>query len=528
MTDDLRTSYDELPYHSHAYPQSHPDHLWVMAKLFGMTPASLERCRVLELGCASGGNIIPMAAGMPDAQFVGIDLAASQTEAGNARIAELGLTNVELRAGDLTEIADSLPEFDYIIAHGLFSWVPVQVQEAILRIFSTKLARNGVAYVSYNTYPGWRARGTLRDLMLYHVRQFKDVPTRVAQGRALLDFMAQSVPDDKSAFSQLLRSEVETLRGQPDSYLYHDFLESFNQPLYFHQFAERAAGHKLQYLGESELATMLPGNFSPTVRDTLRKIAPDLIRTEQFMDFLRNRQFRQTLLVHADVPLNRNIDARVLDDLEVACLAQPVSLPVDEASQERVEFKLPTGPTMATSSPITKAAFVLMRLRWPLSAPFRELCAAARARLSPPLAKPDPAQAAEDAKVLGHELLQCAVAGIVELRARSFAIQLEVPARPEAYAVARAEARTRSLVTNLRHESISLDEFNRQLLLRLDGEHDVAMLVDEFAGLVADNTLSIKQSGVEVRDPASVREVMRNAVPEALAGLARAALIPKP
>ncbi len=527
MTDVLRSSYDEIPYLSHAYPQTHPDHLFVLGRLFGMQPAVLDRCRVLELGCASGGNLIPMAAAMPDAQFVGIDFSQSQIDAGQARIAALGLTNVELRAADIVEAAEGLPEFDYIIAHGLFSWVPPPAQEAIFKIIHTKLSRNGIAYVSYNTFPGWRMRGTIRDLMLYHVRQFKDAPTRVAQARALLDFMAQSVPNDKSPYALQLRLEVEELRRQPDSYLYHDFLEPFNQPIYFHQFAERAASHQLQYLGESELATMLPTNFSPAVAETLRKIAPDLVRTEQFMDFLRNRQFRQTLLVHADVPLNRNINAHVLEELEIASIAQPVSAPVDERSNEKVEFRLPNGVSMSSATPITKAAFVLLGKRWPLSAPFRELCVAARARLGGPVVAPDPNQTAQDARVLGAELLQCAVAGIVELRARPVTLSVEVPAKPLGYAVAREEARTGLHVSNLRHETISLDEFNRQLLLRLDGAHDVDRLVEEFAELVANNTLAIQQEGVEVRDPASVRQVMRNAIPQGLVALARSGLYPR-
>lgn len=528
MNEALRDSYNEIPYKSHAFPQTHPDRLWVLARLFGMTPAALAGCRVLELGCSNGANLIPMAATMPDATFLGIDLSPVQVQEGAARVAELGLTNIELRVADILDVVEALPEFDYIIAHGLFSWVPPPVQEAILRICSTRLARNGVAYISYNTFPGWRMRGTIRDFMLYHTRQFKDPATQIGQARAMLDFMAQSASNDKSAYALQLKTDVEELRRQPDAYLFHDFLAPFNQPVYFHQFVERAAAHKLQYLAESEVATMLPSNFSPNVAETLRKIAPDLVRTEQLMDFLRNRQFRQTLLVHADVPLNRNVDAPVLEGLQVSSIAQPVSSPVDEHSSAKAEFRLPNNVSMSSTTPITKAAFVLMGLRWPASAPFAELCAAARGRLGGalPTAAPDPAKAAEDARTLGSELLQCVAGGVVELRARPAPLSLVVSERPRAWHIARQEARTSVHVTNLRHETITLDEFNRQVLLLLDGEHDRAALIDALSTLVATNALAIQQEGVEVRDPATVRAVLGPAVDQSLATLARAGLYP--
>ncbi|MCC7041140.1 MAG: class I SAM-dependent methyltransferase [Burkholderiales bacterium] len=528
MNEAIRDSYNEIPYESHAFPQTHPDHLNVIARLFGMQPAPLRGARVLELGCGSGGNLIPMAATMPDATFVGVDLAPRHIEIARARVTELGLRNVEFRAADLLDVGASLGEADYIIAHGVFSWVPPAVQNALLEICATKLARNGVAFVSYNTYPGWRMRGTIRDFMIYHVRQFADTATRIAQARAMLDFMAQNTPDDKSPFAVLLKSELEAMRRAADAYLFHDFLEPNNDPVYFHEFVERAAAHRLQYLGESELETMLVSNFPPPVAQTLAKIAPDLVRSEQLMDFLRNRQFRQTLLVHADVPLTRAVDAGLLRGFEIASMALPATRPVDLDSTEKTRFGLASGAGMSTTSPIVKAAFVVLGERWPLSIPFAELCSAARSRLATlPTAAPDATQAAQDASVLAAELLRCAAATIVELRPRALPIALDPGPRPAAYAVARQEARTGAQVSNLRHETVVLDEFHRQLVLRLDGTRNRAALVDELAQLVTTNALAIEQEGVEVRDPASVRSVMGNAIDQALVGLARAALFPR-
>ena len=527
MNDALRATYDELPYESHAFPQTHPDRLCVIARLFGMRPHALEGCRVLELGCGNGANLIPMAAAMPDSTFRGIDLSPRQIEMGKQRIADLKLTNIELTAADMNEIKHDLPVFDFIIAHGVFSWVPPEVQDAILEICGRKLSADGIAYVSYNTYPGWRMRGTIRDFMLYHVRQFKEPKVQAQQARALLDFMAKSAPGENSPYSIQLRNEVEELRKLPDAYIFHDHLEPYNAPVYFHQFVEIANRHGLQYLGETELATMLPSNFPGDTAETLKRIAPDLVRSEQFMDFLRNRQFRQTLLVHADVPLSRAIDWRALESLELGSPAQPVSPPVDERSNAKVEFRSPLGISLSTSTPITKAAFMLMGLRWPRTTPFADLCAGARSRLGTlPTAAPDPAIVAQDSMTLGTELLQCAGAGMVELRSRPALFTLTVPDRPHAWDVARVEARDGVHVANLRHETVTLDEFNRQLLLRLDGTRSHAMLVEEMAKLVESNQLAIQQEGVEVRDPASVREIMARAVQQNLVSLARVAMFP--
>ena len=174
-----QTPYDEFAYVSRAHPQTHPSRLAALAKLFGMQPAPLSGCRVLELGCASGGNLLPMAAQTPSASFLGIDLSGRQIADGQAVIAELGLSNIGLRHLGIAHVDESLGKFDYIIAHGVYSWVPQEMQEKILSICKENLAPNGVAYVSYNTYPGWRMRGMIRDMMLYHARPFGETSLQV-------------------------------------------------------------------------------------------------------------------------------------------------------------------------------------------------------------------------------------------------------------------------------------------------------------------------------------------------------------
>ena len=162
------TSYDALPYQSLPFPQAHPDRLAGIATLLGLKPPAVETARVLELGAAAGGHLIPMAEQLPRGSFLGVDLSARQVADGQETIRALGLTNVELRPADLTGVDESFGTFDYILAHGVYSWVPEAVRDHLLRACRRNLAPNGVAYVSYNTLPGWSMRGMIRQMMAFH------------------------------------------------------------------------------------------------------------------------------------------------------------------------------------------------------------------------------------------------------------------------------------------------------------------------------------------------------------------------
>ena len=317
-------SYDEMPYMNRAFPQTHPDRLATLAKLFGISTADIGTCRVLELGSASGDNLIPMALGLPDAQFVGLDYSQRQTEQGQALVKALDLRNIELRHADIAEVDGSYGQFDYIIAHGIYSWVPPAMREKLLAICHRNLAPRGIAYVSYNTLPGWHMRGMVREMMLYHSGPLPDAGAKVSQSRALLEFLAQNVPAE-TPYGMFLRQELEVIRREPDAYVFHEHLEEMNEPVYFNQFAAAAGRHGLQYLAEANFSTMLISNFKPHVGETLRRIAPDVVRMEQYIDFLRNRTFRQTLLIHEGVAINRNLDAQVLKGLYVASPARPLA-----------------------------------------------------------------------------------------------------------------------------------------------------------------------------------------------------------
>ena len=524
-------TYDEVPYESHPFVQTHPSRLFTVGTLFGLRPTPVARCRVLELGCAAGGNLIPMAVALPESEFVGVDLSLRQTEDGKANVASLGLKNLDLRHASITDITESDGKFDYIICHGVFSWVPAFVQEKILDIIAKQMTQNGVAYISYNTYPGWHMRGMIRDMMRYHSGRFNTPQLRTQQARALLDFLSQSVKQDGNAYSVLLKQELETLKHQADHYLYHEHLEENNEPLYFHQFASRAGEKGLKYLGESRVGTMVTGNFGPDIEKTLKILATDQIQAEQYMDFLRNRMFRETLLVHQRVSPNWSVQPDCLRMLHVASGAK--SVPPQGAAanwepnlqnEENVSYRSASGMSMATNRPILKAIMKVMQESFPATMPFDVLRKTARERVGSIV--DDPKQVAEDIQTVAVGLLNCYMSSdLVELHGAPISFPRKAGDKPTALPWARIQATKSGIVTNRRHEVIRLNDLDKQLIPLLDGEHDRATIVEKLGVVAANGALNVQKDNITLYDPKDIKQALESVIDQALQNVANQAIL---
>lgn len=520
------TSYDLIPYPSLSFPQTHLDRLAVVAALLGLEPPPIEHCRVLELGCAAGSNLIPMAEELPHSTFVGIDLSPTQIDEGRKAVAELGLTNIELLHQSILDLEPGSERFDYILCHGVYSWVPPEVQEHILAISQHCLQPNGVAYVSYNTLPGWHMRGMIRDMMLYHGRRFSDPRQQIAQARSLLDFLASSVNTEQNPYGQFLRSELEQLRQSPDAYLFHDYLEEHNSPVYFHEFIERAAAHQLRYLAEANLCAMQLQNFPEQVGQVLQRVCNDMIQLEQYMDFLRNSTFRRTLLCHANHTPNYGLDPDILARFFFASSLRPVSSRPDLHSSIREDFRGPSGSSAFSIHPVVKAALVVLGEAWPRFLPLKELCSQARAKLDGQ-AIPSAATRAEDKQQVELALLKfyTIASDLVEFRLRPLLVTTQPGPKPLARPLARWQARSGRPATNLRHERVKLDDFGREVLARLDGRRTRPEIVRELVGLVEVGRLNVQQDGEKITQPGRIEQMMVRLVDRQIDQFARQALL---
>ncbi|MBM3982068.1 MAG: methyltransferase domain-containing protein [Planctomycetes bacterium] len=515
----VRTSYDEVPYDSLPFAQSHPSRLATVATLFGLKPPQVDRCRVLELGCAAGGNIIPHAEAFPNSWFVGVDLSARQIADGERVVRKSGLPNVSLRHASIADIDETYGHFDYVICHGVYSWVPRDIQDRILAVCSERLAPNGVAYVSYNTYPGWHMRGMIRDMMRYHAFRFDTPEARIGQARALLDFLAQSAKQDGGAYSVLLRNELEFMKNQSDYYLYHEQLEDINDPVYFHTFMERAAARGLRYLGESRITTMVTGNFGPDVQKTLAMLSTDQVQTEQYLDFVRNRMFRETLLVRAEQQPNWAIDPQRVYGLNVASGARSAK-PVDLTSEAPAQFQGRSGMTLSTSSPLFKAAILVLNEVWPATLPYVEVLHRAAEKIGR-------AETTEDLVALATGFLNAYVASdLIEFQTVPMTFARVPGDKPVALCHARAQvAEGHGRVANRRHELVQLTDLSIRLVPLLDGTRDRAALTDALTEQAQAGRLTVQKAGHPIADPDELRAALASTLNPALEALARDGLL---
>ena len=511
----MSTTYDEIVYPSYPYAQSHPSHLATVARLFGLRSPDLTRCRVLELGCAGGGNLLPMAVRYPDATFVGIDLSARQVELGHKAIKTLGLTNLDLRAASITDVTADWGTFDYILCHGVYSWVPDAVQEKIMDIFRNNLSADGVGYVSYNTYPGWHMRGMLREIMCFHAARFTQPEEQVKEARTLLDFLTEASSGENSPHALLLAQETQLLRQQSDSYLYHEHLEEFNSPCYFFEFTQKVRAAGLQYLGDAAVPTMFPRGYSPKVVDTLNRLCRDLIQMEQYLDFVRNRMFRASLVCRAGVPLVRNIDAGVLEDFYLSSSAVRATGEAAAAGPEgTAHFTLEGGGTVSTTDPLLAAALDTLADVWPGAMPFDELAQrlATAGRLT---------DAPADRQRLCGGVMNLLLNGAVITTLDAVGCTARPGDTPDVGALARYLAEKEGWVPTFRHTVLRLDEFGRRVVPLLDGKNTTAAVIDRLVDQFISGKLTLHREGTRVRDVVRGRELITTAVGGVMENLRR-------
>ncbi len=525
MSDPAPTSYDEIPYGNRAFLATHPDRLATVAFLHGLTAPPIDRCRVLELGCAQGGNLIPMAQALPGSRFVGIDLSHKQIANANAIATSLGLTNITLQHQDILAIQPDFGTFDYILCHGVYSWVPPAVQDHILAICRRNLAPGGIAYVSYNTYPGWHQRGMVRDMLGFHVRPFHEPRERVGHSRGFLDFLSRFLVEPDSAYGHVIRQEIDLLRPESDTYLFHEHLEDVNQPLYFHEFAQRAADHGLQFLAEAQ-PDVLATQLQPQAREIMARLSDDPIHQQQYIDFLVGRTFRRSLLCHQDLTVTRTIDPALLTALHLVSNARPLSDQPDLASKTPEDFRSQRGVKITTNHPLLKAALVSLFEVWPAALSFAALFQAVRDRLCPAgtdLTEEDEAEARD---YLTGALLMCYQADLVELHRFPPQFTRKAGDRPLASPIARLQAAMElPQVTNLRHHSAELAPLERLLIQLLDGSRDRAALVEELVKLAEQEVFAVEREGQPVRDRTLLQQALTDSVETGLHHLAQGALL---
>ena len=519
FADEPGGDYNVVPYESMPFPQSEPSRLAGLARLFGLDPPPVSRARVLELGCASGGNLIPLAARFPEARFVGLDLSARHVAEGRERISELDLSNVEIRQGDLTEVSLGDERFDYIVCHGVYSWIPPAAQDAVLRIAAESLSATGVAYVSYNVFPGWQMRNIVRDIMLYHAGERGEPRQRIAKARWALEQMAKFTRED-SPYGTMLRSEAKALVGMNDSYILGEFLAAENAPCYFREFITRAEAHKLSYLCESELPLCLPENLSPEIGQLIRTMsANNLIPLEQYIDFFVGRTFRQTLLVHAQqaAQIKRTLTAERVGQLHVS---GRIGFSAADSAADRYVFRDPAGRMLTTGDKLVRSALERLGAAYPETRTVGQLLKEVASSSGPPVT--------QAAARIADAVFKMVVGGLVTVSAEPVRTGRATATQPKAWQVARIDAAAkRRSTTNLRHEVARLDVVSTALLPALDGNHDREALQERLLKAVREGEITLidNKSRQPLKDGAALASAAAEHVDLAIQRLADGGLL---
>ncbi|MBV9510464.1 MAG: methyltransferase domain-containing protein [Caulobacteraceae bacterium] len=436
-------AYDEIAYPPSAYPRTHPDRIAAFAALFGLDSAPPDRCRVLEIGAGDGSNLIPMALGSPQSTFVGFDLARAPVERGIETAKALGLENVRLFEADILDVDLGDEAFDYIIAHGVYSWIPEAVRAGLMRLIRRSLSPNGVAFISYNALPGGYVRQAIRRELLFEARDVVGRTAQVAAAKRRLEEWPKPSPAF-GRFRNAVAEEAANMRARTFAALAHDELSDAYQPVFLSDFSQDCAEHGLQILCEADPAEVREWFASPAE-------AEGVVERAQRDDFAGVRFFRESLVIGADAPLTRRPSAERIANLHIASKAVRVEGARFEC--EGVGFSLADPPMQS----------VLERLAsiWPATATANTLIQ-------------------DEARLLG--LLDLCRFKAVELYAAPF--RFAVGDRPTASPLARLEARQgRMRFTNLRHVMVDVDDpFTREFIAALDGTRTRAEIARDVAG----------------------------------------------
>ncbi|MHB8915595.1 MAG: methyltransferase regulatory domain-containing protein [Thiobacillus sp.] len=475
-------SYDALPYDSLPLPETQPDFLAAIAALHGYTAPDPRRARVLELGCASGGNLIPLAFHSPPAEFVGIELSRVQAKAGERFVAQLGINNVRIVHADLAALPSGLGTFDYIIAHGVFSWVPPEVQQALLNVCRDYLSPQGLAYISFNVTAGWEKIWPLREALLVRTDASLPAPQRVAQAREVLAQLTNEWDDS------LLLREIAHLQVAAPSYLFHEFLAEYNAPMRFADFAAQLAQAGLRYVGEAG-----PRRALVELEDT-QYLAPAAV-TERWLDAetglddMLHTRFRRALISRDDARRAQPPQAPTLNQLAFYCdLHSDAEIDLDSDCAQ--DFINAGGNRFSVSPPLLKAALIALSAAYPAALTYDAVVQAAHACLDH-----FDATGKRDESAFREALFSLVMMHGVLVAYASTAPATDFANPPHAHALARLQAASPAwAVSGAWQVGLELDAAGRALLGLLDGSQNLPQLTHTMQRVLAQQGMEL---GVE-------------------------------
>jgi len=498
MREVLERAYDDSPYPDFAFWFTHPDHLGALGRLFGLAVPPIETARVLEIGCAAGGNLLSIAASLPRSTCVGVDLSSVQIRQAKEIAEGAGIRNATLLHADFRELGD-VGLFDFVICHGVYSWVDEPTGQALLEAIRQRLAPMGVAYVSYNTYPGWHMVDMVRRLMRLHTEDAPDEDSRLEQAQTIVRWLQRRTRMNTSDWrGPALEQELASMREAGRSLLLHDYLAPFNRPQYFVDFLEKAGRAGLSYVANASPWDMYLANFDDDLVETLSQI-PDLVLQQQYLDFVYHTRFRRTLLAREDAPVTRDVRAELTFDffLNTGMFEEP-DLDGIEAGMP-AQIKVSGRQPMTVASPVLRLALHAIWKNGRRPGTFDEIVDATaqgleRLGLEPTLVAGPDGRERLRARLAG-QLLRAFFADAVKYGLGRAPIARELPERPATGRFQRYMAGRFEHSPNLWHEHFPLSPSARAVLQGMDGTRTWDELQELHPEPIAETLGHLRQAG---------------------------------
>lgn len=356
MTD---TAYDRLPYACVPVEWTAPERLAVAALLHGGPRSPQRGYRVLELGCGNGANLLPLAYYRRHSQFIGVDYASTQCRVAEARARALELDNVRFIHADFAE-ANALLEgsFDFIIGHGIISWVAPATRDRLLALCKVRLADRGLLYLSYNALPGWSVRGLVRDFLLARTQQEASLLGQAAAAQDLARALVPCLESETQPFARLMAAELQLVRDGHASYIAHEYLAAHNHPYWRSEFNALASSVGLAHVADADF-NYGSGRVAAELPRDLHRFDRAPRDREDIIDLLSHRQFICSMFTHAPFVAQPATIAELAELHVAACLR-----PTDPAAPMS-RWGHPSGYEVDVSEPALRSLFAELSGRWP-------------------------------------------------------------------------------------------------------------------------------------------------------------------
>ena len=518
--------YDRIPYDTRAYPSAHPRNLAAIGMLYGLEAPPVEQCRVLVLGCAQGGNLFPAAAHYPHSHFVGLDNSQRQIEVARSSADKLGLDNISLHCMDIMDAGEDMGQFDYIIAHGIYSWIPEAVRDKVFQICKSLLSANGIAYLSYNTLPGWHINGIVRDIMQYRFRDYEDPMEGLKQALKYLEAIVNAVPANNNPYMTLIRQVQAQVSANNHTYLLHEYLSDINEAFHFHQVVEKGHALGLRYLADATFIGREFTTHSADLNQRFQAISKDIIDYEQHFDFVCNRLFRSSLFCHREVALRDTVSDEPLWTLFCSSMAKAVELPAGQYPAGVMGFHN-GGGVMVDGDPLFQNAMKHLIDIYPQAMTVAQLMES----LLPGFQLQGTRQEQNhDARTLYGKLLRARAAGLVNLTTDKPAVATPGPRlppgyRPYASPFARLQAESGDVVVSAWNENVGLNPFSRQVLGLLDGSRRLQDLQKALLARYERGELALPGEGTNILQGSALKEAIEQRLMNSLTFFAKSGLL---